>query len=331
MNPTRFMDIHPAGFYHPDAMKTLLILLALLLTHPATACINVDGTSIDGSVGSFDGVLHYDQTLKAVLHETPEEQAALLQTRYQNPPENPFSRKELEGVVHILRGNPAQAITIFKELEVDRPGQYSTAANLGTAYELNGELENALTWIRQGLVRNNNSHHDTEWLHVEILKTRIKLREDPDYLRQNHVINLPDTYIFSSPVRIGDDTRAVSDIQSAILHQLKERILFVKPPDSVVADLLFTLGQITAHTMNLESSLGLLNMSSDYGYANPAQLTATISQYERTILYRQSKKWVLISLGVITGLGLLYLGWRKKIFFLSSKSNRAHRAATTAR
>lgn len=308
-------------------MKTLL-LLSLLLTAHASACINVEGTALDGSAGT-DGGYSPARILQAILNKTPEQRAEEFLHARNHHSQDTFSEKEHEGVQEVLKGNPARAITLFKQIETEHPGRYSTAANLGTAYELNGELENALTWIREGIARNDKSHYGTEWLHVEILKTRIKLREDPDYLRQNHVVSLPDSYSRSSIIRIADDTRSIDEIGLAIFYQLKERILFVKPPDPVVADLLFTLAHIKARTTTLESALGLLSMSADYGSANPAQLTVTIAQFERTILHRQIKKWSLISLGILAGIFLLYLAWRKKCFFLTRSAYDKHRTAAS--
>lgn len=308
-------------------MKTLL-LLSLLLTVHASACINMEGTALDGSSGT-DGGYSPARILQAILNKTPEQRAEEFLHARSHHSQNTFSEKEHEGVQEVLKGNPARAITIFKQIETEHPGRYTTAANLGTAYELNGELENALTWIREGIARNDKSHYGTEWLHVEILKTRIKLKEDPDYLRQNHVISLPDSYSWSSNIRVGDDTRTIGEIGLAIFYQLKERILFVKPPDPVVADLLFTLAHIKSRTTTLESALGLLTMSTDYGYTNPAQLAATSAQYERTILHRQIKKWSLISLGILAGIFFLYHVWRKKCFFLTRAAYDKHRSATS--
>ncbi|RYD41762.1 MAG: hypothetical protein EOP85_12195, partial [Verrucomicrobiaceae bacterium] len=74
MNPTLYMDTTPTAFYHPGAMKTLLILFTLFLTHSARACIWVDGTTLHGNHGSFS-FLTAERELKSSLKHTTEERA----------------------------------------------------------------------------------------------------------------------------------------------------------------------------------------------------------------------------------------------------------------
>src|SRR5215217_9496488 len=119
-------------------MKTLLPL-SLLLTAHATACINIEGTTLDGSSGT-DGAYSPAPILQAILNKTPEQRAQEFLHARNHHSQDTFSEKEHEGVQEVLKGNPARAITIFKQIETDHPGRYTTAANLGTAYELNGEL-----------------------------------------------------------------------------------------------------------------------------------------------------------------------------------------------
>ena len=49
------------------------------------------------------------------------------------------------------------------------PGNARVAANLGTALELKGENEEALKWIREGVIRDASEHDGSEWLHARIL------------------------------------------------------------------------------------------------------------------------------------------------------------------
>lgn len=126
----------------------------------------------------------------------------------------------------IFVGRAADAIPVLTALEKAHPGLYSTAANLGTAYELTGDLPNALRWIRAGIERNSASHEGTEWLHVAILETKLKLQNDAAWLATHSVL---------------DAAPAVSkaDTFKAIEYQLNERLRFVRPRDAVVADLFY--------------------------------------------------------------------------------------------
>jgi hypothetical protein len=127
-------------------------------------------------------------------------------------------------LIHL--GRHAEAIKVLIALEAKRPNAYTTAANLGTAYELAGELEAAAKWIAAGIERNAASHAGTEWLHLAILRAKIQLRSDPTWLARHSVLDLA-------------ERREPMDIVHAIEHQLNERLNFVTPLDAIVCDLFF--------------------------------------------------------------------------------------------
>lgn len=129
-------------------------------------------------------------------------------------------------VALIHGGRSAEAIKVLVALEVQRPGVYTTAANLGTAYELTGNLEAALKWISAGIERKADSHAGTEWLHVAILRAKLALRRDATWLAQHSVLD-------------GADKRDAGEIVQAIEYQLGERLHFVQPTDAVVCDLFY--------------------------------------------------------------------------------------------
>ena len=306
-------------------MSTLrILLLAFLLPLQANACLWVDGTTMDGSHRSIGGHFPAIQ-LRNILNESPEDKIEWVTRSRRNEEQDAFSQTEIEGVGEVLKGNHDRAIRIFEQAETDHPGRYSTAVNLGTAYELKGELELALKWISEGIRRNPESHLGTEWLHVEILKTRQKLKEDSGYLRQNHVIKLPDSYSAESIVLIGDHRYTVDQIADSIHYQLQERMIFVKPPDPIVADLLFIFGQIEGRTNVVESGIKLFEMANAYGFANQELISAEIERYEQAIRYGKIKRTTYIVLAIATFFLLLFFAWRKKWFFISRAAYLKHR------
>lgn len=296
-----------------------IFLIAFLLLLQANACLWVDGTTIDGSRRQIEGRFPADK-LKSSLTASPEDRIA----QFISTQHNEFAQQEADGVQEVLKGNYDRAIGMFEQTEADHPGRYSTAVNLGTAYELKGELELALKWIREGIRRNSESHLGTEWLHVEILKTRIKLKENPGYLRQNHVIKLPDSYSKTSSIQIEDRQLTIAQIADSIHYQLQERMIFVKPPDPVVADLLFTFGEIEGRTNVVESGIKLFEMANDYGFANPDLITGDIKRYEQSILHGKIWRIIRIALSVLAFMIVLVFAWRKKWFFLSGAAYRKH-------
>ena len=147
-------------------------------------------------------------------------------------------------------GETEEALRILVGIERTNPGLYTTASNLGTAFELAGRNEHALSWIRAGINRNPRSHEGTEWLHVKILEAKLAMAKDPDWERWNTVVG---GYFGPSPFpslpsklprgNMGKQLDA-GEVKRAIHYQLKERLQFVQPPDKVVGDLLFTYGNL---------------------------------------------------------------------------------------
>jgi hypothetical protein len=169
----------------------------------------------------------------------------------------------------IRLGEAQRAIDILRSIEEKRPGDYATAANLGTAYELAGENEQALKWIKEAIRRNPGSHGGTEWVHVRILETKLKLEQDPKWLESHHVLALDfgQELIPHAPPAIADDLgnkHEPKDVEEAIRHQLQERIPLVPPPDRIVGDLLADLGSLAILDGVIEKALPVYDLALEY-------------------------------------------------------------------
>jgi len=194
---------------------------------------------------------------------------------------------------------------MLEDIEKQHPGVYFTAANLGTAYELSGDDKSALKWILEGIKRNPESHMFTEWLHARILETKIKLKEDPRWLEHNTITGadfsrLRDPkYAFQTRQRLVD----AKDLHASLEAQLNVRMLFVKPRDPIVAQLLYEFAMVEAHWGALEPAVELLKMSGLYGYPK-AKIDPLKKEWQRTIklggITQSSMPWVLV-VGFFTG------------------------------
>ncbi|BDS07958.1 hypothetical protein NT6N_29980 [Oceaniferula spumae] len=301
-------------------MKSLLAALLIPLT---PACIWIDGTTIDGghvSVGSHGPAYELRESIDSVPSEV------LLRYALENKETKIEDDSELEAVADLLEGKTAKAIESLTKLEKETPApsRYSLAANLGTAYELHGDNRNALKWIKEGIKRNPDAHHGTEWLHQLILETKIELEKNPDYLQGRQVVALPDVIDENTRVTIGDMARPIDQIGDAIFYQLKERLVFVKPTDPVVASLLYSFARITAHTNTVEGGLELLELTREYGFSDLASIEALEKKYERIIFIRKLKKYGIITAGVVAFVLLVVWMYRKKYLFLTQKSYAKH-------
>ncbi len=180
-------------------------------------------------------------------------------------------------LIHL--GEVKKAIAILENLEKKYPGQYPVAANLGTAYELNGENQKALEWIKKGVERNPKSHFGTEWLHVKILEAKIAMEQDPEWLNNHSVLGADfgtgekqDPSEISTTDYLGQK-KSLTEIQDALGYQLHERLEFIKPPERVVADLLVDLSKALAILRTPEHAKAVNDLAVKYG-AKPVNVLA---------------------------------------------------------
>lgn len=301
-----------------------LFLLPLLVPGASMACLNSGdgGTTIDGRSGKLR--IHAAAALERAKSESSDEKFRHIQSAtYHHADESPV-KEELEGIQHVLDGEYRDALEIFQRIEAEHPGLYNTASNLGTTYELLGELDPAMRWIAEGMRRNEHSHAGTEWLHLAILKAKSKLEEDPGFLSREPLISVPNPLTRDSMIVVDGKEYPAVHVHRALEYQLHERVFFVRSQDPVVAELLFSFGQIEASLQTLESAVGLLEMARDYGYPDSARLDEVIGGYRSMIWMSKLKKAALIASGIAVFVLLLFFAYKKKWFFLSSRDYKKH-------
>jgi tetratricopeptide (TPR) repeat protein len=286
-------------------------LLLAFLAQSMEACIWISGTTKEGeriSVSGLSPIRRLKNSLKtaAAAYAKEHDVASLGSTA--------IERRNNMAVDLILRSEARKAIEELKELEAEQPGDYITAANLGTAYELAGDNEQAWKWITEAIRRNPDSHYGTEWLHVSILEAKIKSAADPLYFQNYSVLNLDHRQIASkdSELQAGGARRRVRDIINALNYQLEERLRFVKANDPAVASLLYDYGVIEAGTGTLETAVELLKMAATFGY--PAtRIEPLVKQYERTIFMATLTQWLMYGATAFAAIALLiyarHRGW----------------------
>lgn len=288
------------------------------------ACINVMGTTLDGGKTPWKNK-YYAQKFMRLMEETPDSKLKDIEAIKYNPnnldeyakKENnteEFYNEELQSVKLVLSGDYPNGIAGLLKISEKYPNRYSTATNLGTAYELNGETELAIKWIKEGIRLNPISHEGSEWLHLLILETKLKMKGEENYFTKRHVVELPTNFTLTTNVNILDKTRSINDIGKAINHQLEERVLFVKPKDSVVADLFFTLGQVEAHTASVESAIRLLEISKLYSLPNQTYIENAMTDYRKIINIRKRNDFLMNIF-----YGLLFLGFVSYLIYKRKK------------
>ncbi len=278
--------------------KTVLYLtffvFALAPLNVALACLNEYYEKGDISIPY--GYLEPKTYLKAFKESMEKTPAHLFEQRFKNveshahdheghdhDKKDELTQAHREAIKELLTGDKAKAVDLLLEIEREHPGQYPTASNLGTAYELNGKNEEALEWIKEGIKRNKESHHGTEWLHALILEAKINLEKNPAYYDNKRVLELPEKIPENNEETFftyNGQTLSEIEVEAALAYQLQERAVFIKPTDIIVADLLFNLSRIAAHNKHFEPAIEILNLSKEYGFKDQALWIATLLDYQ---------------------------------------------------
>ena len=297
-------------------MKVLLILLSLI-PFAGNACLWFHGTTIDGSSLLIEGRTPAS-ILKNSTEGTPEEKIRNLLLNRDSKNHEEFILDEFLALEEIAKGNYDAAISILKKIESENPGVYSVAANLGTVYELKGDLHRALEWISESIQRNSDSHYGSEWLHEVILKEKIRMRDYGSEARVSDFLLVPQEFDSEFKIQVSGKEFTPQEVAEAIFYQLNERMVFVKPEDPIVAELLFDYAMIEANTRVLESSIEILDLADLYGFPNVALIEEKKMKYQKTIDIAKRMPFVWGALAIIIFLFFLFYAYRKKWFFLSS-------------
>lgn len=214
--------------------KFLFIICSILISSYSLACLNGAQKELSTGTTLF---ADYDDVVPNGHHfftDNLNDDLVKLDSLYTVQPKIDYLIEK--GIIYIIQGKFQKAIDLYLDIEKQKPNQYSTASNLGTAYELIGDNKNALKWITKALELNPNSHEKSEWIHVNIL--RIKLGEIP--LNSKNLIH-QDFGNEDSP-KTNLSRAEIENLINYVYYQLNERMSFVKPKNDIVAQLLFDYG-----------------------------------------------------------------------------------------
>ena len=274
-------------------MRMYWLLGALLVSQSASACINTIGTDRSGhqfSPGWYAGdelVEHLTWSSQKHYRKNLDDDSRRLAKAVRTKPD--FGNLTDLGVNLIRQGRVVPAIRLFLANERRFPGRPQTAANLGTALELAGFDDIALRWIRIGIRRNADEHEGTEWLHARILEAKIALKHDPRYLDGHSIagVRFGNAVLPALPVEYpdGNDGRPVSPyaLNLALSYQLHERMMFIKPKDAVVANLLMDWAALNLAGGPVESAEALYPLAERYGAPRTPLVSARLAEIRKLL------------------------------------------------
>lgn len=238
-------------------------LLTLLFAVKTFACLNGEQYSLKNNNWLF---MDHDSDVPEAHNFTSKQQLRYevieLDSLYKKT--NDIDYLSDKGLVLVVLGNFKEAIEIYKFIESISPNRYSTASNIGTAYELIGDNVKALQWIEKAIRLNKISHHGSEWIHANILKAKISA--DDDNISSDFLLNanFGDGYLPTSSL----DKESLLELSLMLFYQLSERMSFVKPNDKIVAQLLFDYGNIMFLRTNYRAALETYKKAKEYGFSD---------------------------------------------------------------
>jgi len=237
---------------------TLLIIFTLNLN--VIACLNGDSKTLKSGHYLYED--YFESVPRGHFFYKPETKLTFkLDSLYKATKDIDYLSDK--GYVFIVQGKYEEAIQLYLNIEKAHPNRYSTASNIGTAYELSGQSEKALPWIKKAIHLEPSSHHGSEWIHVNILEAKIN---------QNDVINsdfLLQTSFGSSQIPTTTlSAQRLDTLKKQLFYQLNERVSFVKPKDKIVAVLYFDFGNMALLKGNRRDAKNAYILARAYGYNN---------------------------------------------------------------
>lgn len=259
------------------------VLFGVLFSVPAFGCLNGETLHLeDGTIlyEDYEGYVPYGHSFT----NTEELNKILLSLEKGYRETGKLNYLSDKGLILIIQGKYKEAIELYKKIEKEEPNRYSTASNIGTAYELIGNNAEALRWIEKAVKINPNSHYGSEWIHINILKAKMKGGKliNSRFLIGNDFGNgkFPESERGNGELFV---------LRKQLYYQLNERVSFVKPKDKIVAQLLFDLGNISYLMQEKEEAAENYKMAKEYGFNKPV-LEERLALYMPPIIDNVQKK-----------------------------------------
>lgn len=173
-------------------------------------------------------------------------------------------------------GEYERSLEIFQWLHKNHPEEYQIVSNLGTLYELNGEVDSAYKYIEKGMQLNPNSHYGSEWVHLSILHAKQQMAIDPNWIYNHKVLNMAagseilrdyDLDLYRKALNAEDELEPKIEamvLVEGVVHQLKERIPFTPYNDIILANVLAELGDVLRKEISIEYAYVSYRMAEYY-------------------------------------------------------------------
>jgi tetratricopeptide (TPR) repeat protein len=171
-------------------------------------------------------------------------------------------------VLLLKAGKHKLSLDLMQVLYHNHPDQYQLAANLGTAFEINGNLDSALFYIKRGMELNPDAHDGSEWVHIKVLEIKVEILKDSTYLQNRSVLG------------ISEEAKENVEIRNQILTQVVERFPFTPGPDAIMASILMDLADCYKNTESMEFASVIYKLANSYYGANKEFVSQKINEID---------------------------------------------------
>ncbi len=241
-----------------------LFLLSIAIVMPANACGNFYfALTKEGKLVETDMITRFDKNFNLEMNFNK-----LQKLEAKLKKEHNYMLLSDYSLCLLKLGKTTEALTLLQNLQKAYPTEYKIAANLGTAYELVGQNDSALKYIKLDMALNPHDHEGSEWIHVKVLETKLKLKTDPNYLTQNSVLNL------SSAQENNSQTFDHLNLQ------VRERFPFTPNKDVIMASLMEDMGDLSANLISIEYAKAYYKISKEYYGNTSTQIDAKIKNMD---------------------------------------------------
>jgi tetratricopeptide (TPR) repeat protein len=238
----------------------LPIVLTLFFLNKSVACLNGETRLLKADIFLYEdrqGKVPYGHLFNDRVHL--EEAIHQLDSLYKVTRDLDYLSDK--GLLLIVLERYDDAVKLYLQIEKLQANRYSTASNIGTAYELLGQNEKALKWIRKSVEIDPTSHKNSEWIHAKILEAKIKGEQ---FYTTSFLLNTDFGSDKLPKSKMNKDQ--LQKMSEALYYQLNERVSFVQPKEKIVAQLLFDLGNIAFLLGNYQDALGDYEQAEKYGF-----------------------------------------------------------------
>jgi len=273
---------------------TFISLLAILSTINTYACLNYYVVDERGRSHIHD---NYPPSHVYINPKITIEQLQWAEARINNTSDSSRYKYLSNYCVCLIKlGRNAEALPILEKLAADKPGEYEIIANLAVAYELNGQLDKALQYLKKSLEISPKSHNESEWIHQRILEYAIKVRD-------NKTGDLPNTIL-------GVENDSAATIGEQITYQLKERVPLTPSSNELLSKVIEESADFYRKNISIEWAIELYAIA--IGYSTDSKKNEQL--WEQMTVLQQKLASLRTSKTIVRTSGyLLNKNWTKEI------------------